>query len=175
MRERSGPRLSKRQRVNRIGELVGVQNLAPEERESIIELIKEFPGLFFLPGDEFLGTTLEQHTIPTTDDVPLETKQYRYAPVHKEEIRKQVRKLLELGVIKESNSPYNSPLWIVPKKADASGNRRWRMVIDLRALNSKTAGDVYPLPNITEILDSLGQAKYFSVFHIASGFHDESR
>ena len=112
--ERVGRRLSKRQGVNRICELVGVQNLAPDGKESIIELLKEFPGLFFLPGDEFPGITLEQHTIPTTDDVPLVTKHYRYPPVHKEEIRKQIRKLLELGVIKKSNSP----LWIVPKKAD---------------------------------------------------------
>lgn len=29
----------------------------------------------------------------------------------------------------------------------------------------------YPLPNITDILDQLGSAKYFSVFDLASGFH----
>ncbi|KAL6419715.1 hypothetical protein ACFW04_013679 [Cataglyphis niger] len=45
------------------------------------------------------------------------------------------------------------------------------MVIDYRALNEKTIGDAYPLPNITEILDQLGSAKYFSVFDLASGFH----
>jgi len=28
-----------------------------------------------------------------------------------------------------------------------------------------------PLPNITEILDQLGNAKYFSIFDLASGFH----
>ena len=171
IKKRSGPRLSKRQRIRRICELVGVDKLNPDERESVIRLIEEFPYLFFIEGDEFPGTTLEQHTIPTTDDVPLVTKQYRYPPIHKEEIRKQIGKLLELGVIKESNSPYNSPLWIVPKKADAHGNRKWRMVIDFRALNAKTVGDAYPLPNITEILDNLGKAKYFSVFDLASGFH----
>jgi len=32
-------------------------------------------------------------------------------------------------------------------------------------------GDAYPLSNITEILDQLGSAKYFSVFDLASGFH----
>ena len=45
------------------------------------------------------------------------------------------------------------------------------MIIDYRALNEKTIGDAYPLPNITEILDQLGSAKYFSVFDLASGFH----
>lgn len=45
------------------------------------------------------------------------------------------------------------------------------MIIDYRALNEKTIEDAYPLPNITEILDQLGSAKYFSVFDLASGFH----
>jgi hypothetical protein len=35
----------------------------------------------------------------------------------------------------------------------------------------KTVGDAYPLPNITKILDQLGSAKYFSIFDLASGFH----
>lgn len=45
------------------------------------------------------------------------------------------------------------------------------MVIDYRTLNEQTIGDAYPLSNITEILDQLGRAKYFSVFDLASGFH----
>ena len=35
----------------------------------------------------------------------------------------------------------------------------------------KTIGDAYPLPNTTDILDQLGSAKYFSVFDLASDFH----
>jgi len=35
----------------------------------------------------------------------------------------------------------------------------------------KTIGDAYPLPNITDILDQLGNAKYFSVLDLVSGFH----
>ena len=45
------------------------------------------------------------------------------------------------------------------------------MVIDYRALNEKTVGDSYPLPQITEVLDQLGGAKYFSVMDLASSFH----
>lgn len=44
-------------------------------------------------------------------------------------------------------------------------------MIDYRALNEKTIGDAYPLPNINEILDQVGSAKYFSVFDLAFGFH----
>ena len=59
----------------------------------------------------------------------------------------------------------------MPKKADEHGNKRWRMVIDYRALNEKSMPDAYPFPNILEILDQLGSAKYFSVFDLANGFH----
>ena len=45
------------------------------------------------------------------------------------------------------------------------------MVLDFRALNEKTIGDAYPLPNIVDILDQLGGARYFSVCDLASGFH----
>ena len=45
------------------------------------------------------------------------------------------------------------------------------MVLDFRKLNEKTIGDSYPLPNIIDILDELGNARYFSVFDLATGFH----
>lgn len=45
------------------------------------------------------------------------------------------------------------------------------MVIDYRLLNEKTIGDAYRLPNITNILDQLGSAKYFSVLNLTFGFH----
>ena len=38
-------------------------------------------------------------------------------------------------------------------------------------LNKIQIGDSYPLPNINDILDSLGTAKYFPVFYLATSFH----
>lgn len=60
---------------------------------------------------------------------------------------------------------------VVPKKADSQGKKRWRMVIDYRSLNEKTIGDAFPLPNITDILDPLGGARYFTVLDPAFGFY----
>jgi len=78
--------------------------------------------------------------------------------------------MLTKGIIRESDSPYNSSLWIVSKKQDASGKTKWRLVIDYKKLNEKTIQDAYPF-NIDEILDQLGNARYFSAFDLASGFH----
>ena len=41
----------------------------------------------------------------------------------KDEVEKQVNELLKQGIIRKSNSPYNSPIWIVPNKMDASNEK----------------------------------------------------
>ncbi|KAL0867440.1 hypothetical protein ABMA27_008227 [Loxostege sticticalis] len=79
--------------------------------------------------------------------------------------------MLKDGIIKPSVSPWSPPIWVVPKKIDASGQRKWRLVIDYRKLNDITIGDSYPIPNISEILDQLGKSKYFTTLDLASGFH----
>ena len=100
-------------------------------------------------------------------------KQYRYPHDATDQVILQTEWQYNSRIIGDSKSPYNSPLWIVPKKVDASGEKKWRVVIDFRALNEKVIGDVYPLPNITDVLDHLGNAQYFSVFDLASGFHPD--
>lgn len=142
-----------------------------EEKENVKKLIRNNQDRFHIPGDTLEATEVLEHRIITTDNIPINTKQYRYPPIHREEINRQVQELLDTDVVEPSVSPYNSPLWIVPKKPDSQGNKRWRLVIDYRKLNDKTIGDAFPLPNITEILDQLGSAKYFSTFDLASGFH----
>jgi hypothetical protein len=54
---------------------------------------------------------------------------------------------------------------------DASGKQKWRVVVDYRKINEKSIPDRYPIPNITDILDRLGRAQYFSTLDLASGFH----
>ena len=79
--------------------------------------------------------------------------------------------MLEQGIIRPSNSPWSSPIWIVPKRMDLSQKQKWRIVIDYRKLNEKTIADKYPIPNITDVLDRLGNSLWFSTIDLASGFH----
>lgn len=112
-----------------------------------------------------------KHEIKTKDEIPVHSKTYRYPYIHKEEVKRQIEEMLNNNIIKPSSSPWSNPVWIVPKKADASGKKKWRMVIDYRKINEKTIDDRYPLPNITDILDKLGRAQYFTTLDLASGFH----
>jgi hypothetical protein len=43
--------------------------------------------------------------------------------------------------------------------------------VDYRNLNEKAVGNAYPLQDITEILDQIGQGKYFSCLDLAMGYH----
>jgi len=44
-------------------------------------------------------------------------------------------------------------------------------VVNFRRLNEKSIGDAYPLPDITKILDQLGQSKYFTCLDMVMGYH----
>jgi hypothetical protein len=52
----------------------------------------------------------------------------------------------------------------------SSGNRKWRVVVDFRKLNDVTVGDGFPIPCISDVLDTLGKSKYFSTVDYASRF-----
>lgn len=165
------PSSSNSTRYNALLDALRLEHLNDEEKENILELIDQNSDLFHLPNEPLTMTNAVTHKIPTTDEIPVHVKQYRYPHVHKEEIERQIDDLFKKRIIRPSSSPYNSPLWIVPKKNDSLGRKKWRMVIDYRKLNEKSLADAYPLPNITEVLDQLGSAKYFSVLDLASGFH----
>ena len=76
----------------------------------------------FLVNEQRLeAASTVMHRIITTDDIPVNVKQYKIPISLTDELNKQVQEMLDSGIIKPSSSPYNSPSWIVPKKVDASG------------------------------------------------------
>ncbi|KAM0929344.1 hypothetical protein ACQ4PT_001454 [Festuca glaucescens] len=107
------------------------------------------------------------HTIPLLPGAsPVNLRPYRYSPMQKNEIEKQIRELLAQGVIRPSSSPFASPVLLVGKK-DLS----WRLCVDYRHLNAITVKNKYPLPVIDELLDELAGAKWFTSLDLRSGYH----
>ncbi|KAL7291593.1 hypothetical protein TKK_0014634 [Trichogramma kaykai] len=158
------------QKEKQLKDFINVDKLDETEKLHVQEILNKYSDIFHIPGEKLPGIDKVQHHIATIDEKPINVKQYKYPHALKDEVNKQVQEMLKNGVIKESESPYNNPLWVVEKKPDAEGNKRWRIVLDFRALNEKTLSDAYPLPDITQIFDQVGSAKYYSVLDLAWGF-----
>lgn len=148
-----------------------IGHLNPEEAANLKALCAKYADVFYLEGEPLTFNNKIKHKIKTSDEIPVHTKSYRYPYVHRQEIRDQISKMLEQNIIRPSDSAWSSPIWVVPKKADASGRRKWRLVVDFRKVNEKTIDDKYPIPNITDVLDKLGKCHYFTTLDLASGFY----
>ena len=133
----------------------------------VAALIREYPDVFptALQLSELRDDMPEVIPIEPghkTPNMPL----YRYSPAQDTEIRRQVKELLEQGLIEPSTSPYGAPVLLVPKP-DGS----WRMCVDYRALNKITTKNAYPLPRVDDLIDKLTGAKFFSSLDLLSGYN----
>lgn len=148
-----------------------LDHMNQEERHLSTKLILEFKDLLYKDGEILSATDKVQHEIITTIDSPLYTKIYRYPQIYEKEIERQIEEMLRNKIIRQSNSPYNSPLWVVEKKIDNSGEKKYRLVIDYRKLNQFTVDDKFPIPNLNCLLDKLGKSQYFTTLDLAKGFY----
>jgi hypothetical protein len=97
---------------------------------------------------------------------PVAKSPYRMSSEELDELKKQLKKLLEQGFVRPSASPWGTPVLFVEKK---DGTKR--MCIDYRTLNSMTIKNKYPLPRLEDLLDRLNKAKFFSKIDLRSGYH----
>jgi hypothetical protein len=86
------------------------------------------------------------------------------SPVKWEVIDKQMDKLIQLGVIEPSKSPWEAPAFIVYQ------NDKPRMVVDYRKLNEIAIADEFPLPKQEDILQALVGSQWLSTLDALAGF-----
>jgi hypothetical protein len=122
--------------------------------------------MFAFIGKEITRTHLAVHRIDTGDSPLIFSRPYRVYPKERGIIEEKVKEQLETGIIRESDSPWASPVVLVPKK-DGS----WRFCIDYRKVNMCMRPNRWPMPNSDEILDTLRGARYFNPLDCKSGFH----
>jgi hypothetical protein len=117
---------------------------------------EELPGL---PPDRGV-----HHVIDVGDAKPVSRPPYKMSPIELEELQKQLKDLLKLGLIRPSASPWGAPVLFVRKKPDPGSTKpgALRMCIDYRMLNKYTVRDSTSLPRIDECLEKLGGARYTS-------------
>ena len=81
----------------------------------------------------------------------------KHSEEKQKEIRKQVDALLELGVIKESQTTEWSKVHLVHKPIPGGQPQKQRFTLDFVRLNSVTGGlEGWPIPNIQQIINRIG-------------------
>ena len=130
-------------------------------------MVKDFPDVFpeelpGMPPDRDIEFLIE--LLPGT--WPISKRPYRMPAKDLEEIKSQIKELLDKGFILPSSSPWGSPVLLVEKK-DGS----LRMVVDYQALNEVMIKNKYPLPMINDLFDQLQGAKVFLKIDLRSGYH----
>jgi transposase InsO family protein len=83
-----------------------------------------------------------------------------------ESLREYIDENLKKGFIRRSESPAGAPVLFVPKK-DGS----LRLCVDYRSLNKITTKNRCPLPLISETLDRLRTAKYFTKLDLKGAYN----
>jgi hypothetical protein len=165
-------KVEKTDRLDLLRKTIDITHLSTDEQRRLLQIIESYAEIFFLPGDKLESNVKHYHEIRTAENtLPIYVKNYRFPEIHKMEVEKQMEELLKQGIVQPSESPWNAPIWVVPKKLDNDGKQKWRIVLDYRRLNQITLPDKYPLPNIEDIFDSLHDAKLFTTIDLASGFH----
>lgn len=139
----------------------------PDGRNRLTDLLSTHRQALALPGEPLGVTDRVQHQIDLQPGTrPIYVPSYRLPRSQRQVADNLVRDMLEEGIIQESHSPWNSPLFLVPKK-----DGTYRAVVDFRRVNSVTIPDHYPLPVLSDILQSIGKDNtVFSTLDLKSGF-----
>ena len=138
------------------------QNLTVKQQEEIRTFVEDFKHRFTPdPGT----TDIIQHEVKLTSEQPIYSKPYRL-PFHaNQELKNDIKEMLDLGIIRESKSAYASPVVIV-KIPDGSN----RVCADYRKLNKVTVFDPEPMPTTEELFQKLSNDNFFSKIDLSKGY-----
>ncbi|GBG75843.1 hypothetical protein CBR_g21087 [Chara braunii] len=132
----------------------------------ITELLDAYGDVFEGPHGVVPDRPIRHEIILEDGAVPPRGWIYRMSEEELSVLRAQLDDLMEKGWIRPSSSPYGAPVLFVRKK-----NKDLRLCIDYRKLNMQTIRNAGPLPHIDDLLERLGDAKFFSKLDLTSGYH----
>uniref|UniRef100_W8AS19 RNA-directed DNA polymerase n=1 Tax=Ceratitis capitata TaxID=7213 RepID=W8AS19_CERCA len=110
-------------------------------------------------------TDVEEHIIEVEDEnIPVKQRHYPISPAIQKLVYQELDRMLDMGVIEESNSSWSSPVSLVIK-----GTKN-RLCLDARKVNERTIKDAYPLPHVDGILSRLQNTRYISAIDLKDAF-----
>lgn len=141
-------------------------NGAQNDKPLILELLNKYRKCVATSLSEIGRTRSVEMAIQLTTSNPVSYNPYRLSESHKQKLKDIIGELLENNIIRESTSPYASPIILVPKP-----NGELRLCVDYRKINSITVKQKWPIPLIDEQIDKLANFKYFTLIDLFSGYY----
>ncbi|KAK0583907.1 hypothetical protein LWI29_004920 [Acer saccharum] len=168
--------------------IIIASELKNEEEKRLIEVLQKHKSAIGWSLEDIRGIspTVCMHKIFLEDEAkPTKEAQRQLNPIMKEVVKKEVLKLLEVGIIyPTSDSKWVSPIHVVPKKLGITMVRNeqnelvpqrlqtgWRVCIDYRKLNTATRKDHFPLPFIDQMLERLAGHSHYCFLDGYSGYN----
>ena len=103
----------------------------------------------------------------TADCHPIAARSRRYSSEDRHFIEAETQRLLEEGIIEESNSPWRAQVVVVK-----SETRKKRLAIDYsQTINKFTLLDAFPLPRINDTVNQIAKYRVFSTIDLRSAYH----
>jgi hypothetical protein len=133
---------------------------------------QQLKALLFKYEHLFDGTLGHWDTEPVDFELkegakPYHAKAYPIPHIHEQTLRKEIDRLVKLGVLKKcSDSEWASPTFIIPKK-----NGTVRVVSDFRKLNSLLKRKPFPIPKIQDVLQKLGGFTFATSLDLNMGYY----
>lgn len=130
---------------------------APEEyRKKYLALLKKYHQCVSLSKFDLGYMKRFRHRIKLNDDTPSHVKQFPIPIKLRPVVDDYVNGLKKAGVVKDSTSPWNSPLFLIRKKSDPSS---YRVLQDCRQVNSQSVLDKYFFKNFMDTWAEVAEAK----------------
>ena len=139
-----------------------VEEMVPKEYHEFLDVFSEEKAARFPESKPW------DHKIDMKEGFePKSFKNYNLTPEEQIELDKFLKENLDKGYIHLSQSPMVSLFFFVKKK-----DGKLRPCQDYRYLNDWTVKNAYPLPLISELMDKLKGAKYFSKMDVRWGYNN---
>ena len=97
---------------------------------------------------------------------PISMTPHRMAPVELQELRVQLKELLDKRFIRPSTSPWGAPVLFAKKKG-----KTLRLCVDYRQWNRVMIQNRYLLPRIDDLFDQLRGARVYPKIDLRAGYH----
>ncbi|XP_036322026.1 uncharacterized protein K02A2.6-like [Rhagoletis pomonella] len=146
--------------------VASIKALHPEVDPAYNGLFHKFQSVIQPGGAHRTSEFATEHHIKTTNGPPVSSKARRLAPDKLNIAKQEFEKLIKLGLARRSDSPWSSPLHLVPKKSG-----EWRLCGDYRRLNDRTIPDKYPVRYLDDFAANLYGKKIFSTIDLVRAFN----